>query len=173
MAKPTKKKPAAKKKAAPAKKKPVAKAKAKAKPAAKKPAAKKPAAKKPAAKKPTAMAKPPAPKHDPTREEVGGRDAIHVELGAKLAAMRGDEVQERAAIASAIDAFMQLAIAEGLPANASAYSAQCPEFFWEGSGMNPPVYARVPDATHDEIGRWFQLIVEGVRAYDARVGATA
>jgi len=169
MAKPTKKKPAAKKKAAPAKKKPVAKAKAKAKPAAKKPAAKKPAA-----KKPPAMAKPPAPaKHDPTRAEVGGRDAIHVELGAKLAAMRGDEVQERAAIASAIDAFMQLAIAEGLPANASAYSAQCPEFFWEGSGMNPPVYARVPDATHDEIGRWFQLIVEGVRAYDARVGATA
>ena len=166
MAKPTKKKPAAKKKAAPAKKKPAANAKPKAKA--------KPAAKKPAAKQPLAKAKPPAPaKHDPTREEVGGRDAIHVELGAKLAAMRGDEVQERAAIASAIDAFMQLAIAEGLPANASAYSAQCPEFFWEGSGMNPPVYARVPDATHDEIGRWFQLIVEGVRAYDARVGATA
>ena len=117
----------------------------------------------------------PAPKparRAPSIEEVGGRDAIHVELGAKLAAMRGDEVQERAAIASAIDAFMQLAIADGLPANASAYSAQCPEFFWEGSGANPPVYARVPDATHDEIGRWFQLIVEGVRAYDARVGAT-
>lgn len=177
MAKPTKKKPAAKKKAAPAKQKPaakakpIAKAKANAKPAASKPAAK---AKPPAKAKPAAKPKPVAPAtHDPTREEVGGRDAIHVELGAKLAAMRGDEVQERAAISSAIDAFMQLAIAEGLPANASAYSAQCPEFFWEGSGMNPPVYARVPDATHDEIGRWFQLIVEGVRAYDARVGATA
>ncbi|HEY5944770.1 MAG TPA: hypothetical protein VIV40_04735 [Kofleriaceae bacterium] len=109
----------------------------------------------------------------PTIAEVAGRDAIHVELGAKLAAMRGDEVQERAAIASAIDSYMRLAIADGLAPDASAYSARCPEFFWEGDAMNPPVYARVPDATHDEIGRWFQLIVEGVRAYDARVGAVA
>jgi hypothetical protein len=112
-------------------------------------------------------------RHAPTVHEVAGRDAIHVELGAKLAAMRGDEQQERAAIASAIDSFMQLAIADGLEPDASAYSAQCPEFFWEGDGANPPVYARVPDATHDEIGRWFQLIVEGVRAYDSRVGAAA
>jgi hypothetical protein len=87
--------------------------------------------------------------------------------------LRGDEQQERAAIASAIDAFMQIAIAEGLPAKTSAYEAMCPEFFWEGNGDNPPVYARVPDATHDEVGRWFQFIVEGVRAYDARVAATA
>ena len=94
-------------------------------------------------------------------------------LGEQLTATRGDETRERAAIASAINAFMQLAIANGAAANASAYSASCPEFFWEGDGANPPVYARVPDATHDEIGRWFQLIVEGVRAYDARVGATA
>jgi hypothetical protein len=113
-------------------------------------------------------------RRDPTVHEVAGRDAIHAELGAKLAAMRGDEQQERAAIASAIDSYMQLAITEnGLDADASAYVAQCPEFFWEGDGSNPPVYARVPDATHDEIGRWFQLIVEGVRAYDSRVGATA
>lgn len=108
----------------------------------------------------------------PTAIEIGGRDAIHVELGAKLASMRGDEVQERAAIASAIESFMQLAIAEGLAQTASAYAARCPEFFWEGDSANPPVYARVPDATHDEIGRWFKLIVEGVRAYDSRVGAT-
>jgi hypothetical protein len=112
-------------------------------------------------------------RRDPTVQEVAGRDAIHAELGAKLAAMRGDEQQERAAIASAIDSYMQLAIADGLEPDASAYVAQCPEFFWEGDGANPPVYARVPDATHDEIGRWFQLIVEGVRAYDSRVGATA
>ncbi len=85
--------------------------------------------------------------------------------------MRGDEVQERAAIASAIESFMQLAIADGLAHTTSAYAARCPEFFWEGDSANPPVYARVPDATHDEIGRWFKLIVEGVRAYDARVGA--
>jgi hypothetical protein len=111
--------------------------------------------------------------HAPTVYEVAGRDAIHAELGAKLAAMRGDEQQERAAIASAIDSYMQLAIADGLEPGASAYAAQCPEFFWEGDGANPPVYARVPDATHDEIGRWFQLIVEGVRAYDSRVGAAA
>ena len=111
---------------------------------------------------------------EPTlQQEVGGRDAIHVELGAKLANVRGDEPQERAAIASAIDSFMRLAIADGAATNASAYTARCPEFFWEGSGANPPVYARVPDATHDEIARWFQMIVEGVRAYDARVGATA
>jgi len=110
---------------------------------------------------------------DPSMEEVGGRDAIHVELGAKLATMRGDLVQERAAIATAIESFMRLAIADGLAADASAYTAQCPEFFWEGDGANPPVYARVPDATHEEIGRWFQLIVEGVRAYDTRVGAIA
>jgi hypothetical protein len=101
------------------------------------------------------------------------RESIHVALGEQLTATRGDEVQERAAIASAIDAFMKLAIADGLAANASAYKANCPEFFWEGDGANPPVYARVADATHDDIGRWFQLIVEGVRAYDARVGATA
>ena len=113
-------------------------------------------------------------RRDPTVQEVAGRDAIHAELGAKLASMRGDEQQERAAIAAAIDSYMQLAIAQdGLDANASAYVAQCPEFFWEGDGSNPPVYARVPDATHDEIGRWFQLIVEGVRAYDSRVGAAA
>jgi hypothetical protein len=111
--------------------------------------------------------------HAPTVQEVAGRDAIHAELGAKLAAMRGDEQQERAAIASAIESYMQLAIADGLEPGASAYAAQCPEFFWEGDGANPPVYARVPDATHDEIGRWFQLIVEGVRAYDSRVGASA
>ena len=110
---------------------------------------------------------------DPSVQDVGGRDAIHVELGAKLTAMRGDAAQERAAIASAIDSFMRLAIKNGLQADASAYTAQCPEFFWEGDGANPPVYARVPDATHEEIGRWFQLIVEGVRAYDARVGATS
>lgn len=108
----------------------------------------------------------------PSAFEVAGRDAIHVELGAKLASMRGDEAQERAAISSAIESFMQLAIADGLEPNASAYSARCPEFFWEGDGANPPVYARVPEATHDEIGRWFKLIVEGVRAYDTRVGAT-
>lgn len=107
----------------------------------------------------------------PSRIEVGGRDAIHVELGAKLASMRGDATQERAAISSAIESFMQLAIAGGLEPNASAYSARCPEFFWEGDGANPPVYARVPEATHDEIGRWFKLIIEGVRAYDTRVGA--
>jgi hypothetical protein len=108
----------------------------------------------------------------PTMTDVGGRDAIHVELGAKLAAMRGDEQQERAAIAAAIDSYMQCAISDGLAPDASAYAARCPDFFWEGDGTNPPVYARVPDATHDEIGRWFQLIVEGVRAYDARVGAS-
>ncbi len=96
------------------------------------------------------------------------KESIHTELGATLASLRGDEAQERVAIANAIDAFMQLAIAEGLPASTSAYEAQCPEFFWEGDGANPPVYARVPDATHDDIGRWFQFIVEGVRAYDAR-----
>jgi hypothetical protein len=112
-------------------------------------------------------------RHALTVQEVAGRDAIHAELGAKLAAMRGDEQQERAAIASAIESYMQLAIADGLEPDASAYAAQCPEFFWEGDGANPPVYARVPDATHDEIGRWFQLIVEGVRAYDSRVGASA
>ena len=100
------------------------------------------------------------------------RDAIHVELGKGLAAARGDEQQERAAIATAIEAFMKLAIAEGLAPNASAYAALCPEFFWEGDANNPPVYARVPDATHDEVGRWFKLLVEGVRAYDARI-ATA
>jgi hypothetical protein len=104
---------------------------------------------------------------------VGSRDAIHVELGAKLASTRGDEQQERAAITSAIESYMQLAIADGLAPTASAYAAQCPEFFWEGDGTNPPVYARVPDATHDEIGRWFQLIVEGVRAYDSRIGAAS
>jgi len=97
------------------------------------------------------------------------REGIHVSLGAQLTAKRGDEAEERAAIASAIDAFMTLAIAAGLAPTSSAYEAQCPEFFWEGDGKNPPVYARVPDATHDEIGRWFQFIVEGVRAYDARV----
>ncbi len=107
----------------------------------------------------------------PSPLEIAGRDAIHVELGAKLASMRGDEAQERAAISSAIESFMQLAIADGLAPDASAYSARCPEFFWEGDGANPPVYARVPEATHDEIGRWFKLIVEGVRAYDTRVGA--
>jgi hypothetical protein len=96
---------------------------------------------------------------------------IHIELGAQLTKKRGDEAQERAAIATAIHAFMQLAIAAGHPRNGSAYDAQCPEFFWEGDGKNPPVYARVPDATHDEIGRWFKLIVEGVRAYDTLVGA--
>jgi hypothetical protein len=111
--------------------------------------------------------------HAPSVQEVGSRDAIHVELGAKLASTRGDEQQERAAITSAIESYMQLAIADGLAPTASAYAAQCPEFFWEGDGTNPPVYARVPDATHDEIGRWFQLIVEGVRAYDSRVGASA
>lgn len=100
------------------------------------------------------------------------RESIHVALGAKLTSLRGDEEQERAAIATAIDEFMKLAIAEGLPATTSAYEAQCPEFFWEGDGANPPVYARVPDATHDEIGRWFQFIVEGVRAYDARAQVT-
>ena len=104
--------------------------------------------------------------------QVGSRDAIHVELGVQLTATRGDLVQERAAIAAAIDSFMRLAISNGLAPDASAYTAQCPEFFWEGDGANPPVYARVPDATHDDIGRWFQLIVEGVRAYDSRVGAT-
>lgn len=102
-------------------------------------------------------------------QSVAGRDAIHAELGTKLAAIRGDEQQERVAIASAIDSYMQLAIAQGLGPDVSAYAAQCPEFLWEGDGANPPVYARVPDATHDEIGRWFQLIVEGVRAYDSRV----
>jgi hypothetical protein len=107
----------------------------------------------------------------PSAFEAAGRDAIHVELGAKLASMRGDEAQERAAIASAIDSYMQLAISDGLEPTASAYVAKCPEFFWEGDGANPPVYARVPEATHDEIGRWFKLIVEGVRAYDTRVGA--
>lgn len=101
------------------------------------------------------------------------KQVIHVELGEKLAATRGDEQQEREAIASAIEAFMKLAIANGLAARTSAYEAQCPEFFWEGDGANPPVYARVPDATHDDIGRWFQLIVEGVRAYDANVSAKA
>jgi hypothetical protein len=101
------------------------------------------------------------------------REAIHVALGEQLTATRGDESGERAAFATAIDAFMKLAIANGLAANASAYTASCPEFFWEGDGANPPVYARVPDATHDEIGRWFKMIVEGVRAYDARIGATA
>jgi len=101
------------------------------------------------------------------------RHSIHVELGEKLTNVRGNEQEERAVIAQAIEAFMRHAIAKGLAANASAYAAQCPEFFWEGDGANPPVYARVPDATHEEIGRWFQLIVEGVRAYDARVGATA
>jgi hypothetical protein len=99
------------------------------------------------------------------------REGIHVELGAQLTSKRGDEAQERAVIASAINAFMQLAIANGHPAKGSAYDAQCPEFFWEGDGKNPPVYARVPDATHDEIGRWFQFIVEGVRAYDANITA--
>jgi hypothetical protein len=101
------------------------------------------------------------------------KQTIHVALGEKLASSRGDEQQERVAIADAIAAFMKLAIADGMPATTSAYDAQCPEFFWEGDSANPPVYARVPDATHDEIGRWFQLIVEGVRAYDARVSATA
>lgn len=115
---------------------------------------------KPAARKPTR----------PTPVLVT-KETIHTELGATLASLRGDEAQERVAIAKAIDAFMQLAIAEGLPATTSAYEAQCPEFFWEGDGANPPVYARVPDATHDEIGRWFQFIVEGVRAYDARTHA--
>jgi hypothetical protein len=117
----------------------------------------------------------------PTRKPTGKtgqqpaltREGIHVALGEQLTAKRGDETEERAAIASAINAFMQLAIASGAAANTSAYAASCPEFFWEGDGANPPVYARVPDATHDEIGRWFQLIVEGVRAYDAQVGATA
>lgn len=162
MAKSKKKKPLPKPKPKPKPKKPVkAAAKSKVKPKTKVPA-----------KQSTSAPAPQPARRAPSIEEIGGRDAIHVELGAKLAAMRGDEVQERAAIASAIDAFMRLAIADGLPANASAYSAQCPEFFWEGGGANPPVYARVPDATHDEIGRWFQLIVEGVRAYDARVGAT-
>jgi hypothetical protein len=99
------------------------------------------------------------------------RENIHIELGAQLTAKRGDEAQERTAIATAIHAFMQLAIADGHPKNGSAYEAQCPEFFWEGDGKNPPVYARVPDSTHDEIGRWFKLIVEGVRAYDSLVGA--
>ena len=110
---------------------------------------------------------------EPTIEKAGGRDAIHVELGAKLTATRGDLHEERAAIASAIDSFMRLAIANGLAPDASAYTAQCPEFFWEGDGANPPVYARVPDATHEEIGRWFKMIVEGVRAYDSRVGAVS
>ena len=110
---------------------------------------------------------------EPMPQDVGGRDAIHVELGAKLTATRGDAAQERVAIASAIDSFMRLAIKNGLASDTSAYTAQCPEFFWEGDGANPPVYARVPDATHEEIGRWFQLIVEGVRAYDAKVGATS
>ncbi|HEY5925519.1 MAG TPA: hypothetical protein VIV11_27730 [Kofleriaceae bacterium] len=108
---------------------------------------------------------------EPMQQVVGGRDAIHVELGAKLTATRGDLQQERDAIATAIESFMRLAIANGLAPDASAYTAHCPEFFWEGDGANPPVYARVPDATHDEIGRWFQLIVEGVRAYDTRIGA--
>src|SRR6266496_1058972 len=136
----SKKKPAAKKpapkKSAPRKpaKKPAAKKPAAKKPAAKKPAAKKPAAKKPATKKPAptkqrggrAVQKLPPPPPPLAPEQVlGGRDAVHVELGAKLAAMRGDEMQERAAIASAIDTFMQLAIAEGLPTDASAYTAQC------------------------------------------------
>lgn len=115
-----------------------------------------------------AKSKPGAANKKATPKASVTRESIHVELGAKLTSLRGDEQQERAAIATAIDAFMKLAIAEGLPATASAYDAQCPEFFWEGDGANPPVYARVPDATHDEIGRWFQFIVEGVRAYDAR-----
>lgn len=110
-----------------------------------------------------------------TREtpELVTKQAIHVGLGEKLTELRGDEQQERVAIADAIAEFMKLAIASGLPATTSAYDAHCPEFFWEGDSANPPVYARVPDATHDEIGRWFKLIVEGVRAYDARVSATA
>src|SRR6185503_3935510 len=83
---------------------------------------------------------------EPMPDKVVGRDAIHVELGAKLTATRGDHVQERAAIASAIESFMRLAIKNGLSEDASAYTAQCPEFFWEGDGANPPVYARVPDA---------------------------
>ncbi len=104
---------------------------------------------------------------------VTTREVIHSELGDELAATRGDEQKERAAIATAIEKFMKLAIAKGLPARASAYDAQCPEFFWEGDGACPPVYARVPDATHDDIGRWFQLIVEGVRAYDAQLTTKA
>jgi hypothetical protein len=167
-----KKKPAANKK--PAKKQPAARKK----PAAKKqPAAKKKhkptiTKKRRSSVKPTQKITPPPPPPAP-EQELGGKGAIHVALGAKLTSMRGDEAQERAAIASAIEAFMQLAISDGLPPQTSAYEAMCPEFFWEGDGANPPVYARVPDATHDEIGRWFQFIVEGVRAYDARASASA
>jgi hypothetical protein len=115
----------------------------------------------------------PAPKKTSGKTAALTRENIHIALGDQLTAKRGDEAGERTAIATAIHAFMQLAIADGHPKNGSAYEAQCPEFFWEGDGKNPPVWARVPDASHDEIGRWFKLIVEGVRAYDALVGAVS
>ena len=94
-------------------------------------------------------------------------DAIHVELGAKLASVRGDEQQERAAFASAIDAFMKLH-ASGQTGTA----VSCAEFLWEGDANNPPLYGRVADATMDETSRWFQYLVEEKQAYDARVTPT-
>ena len=133
----------AKKKAAKAKTKPKpkAKAKAKAKPKAK-------AKAKPAAKTKPALSP----------------DAIHVELGAKLASVRGDEREERAAFASAIDAFMKLHAG-----GQTATEVSCAEFLWEGDTNNPPLYGRVADATMDETSRWFQFLVEEKQAYDARI----
>ena len=150
-------------------------AKAKAKPKAKLKPQAKPKAKAKPAPKPTPARSPgairvepkPAPSPDATRAEPRpalSPDAIHVELGAKLASVRGDEREERAAFASAIDAFMKLHAS-----GKTATEVSCAEFLWEGDTSNPPIYVRVADATMDETSRWFQFLVEEKQAYDARV----
>ena len=101
----------------------------------------------------------------PPRSRPATRQAIHIELGEQLGEVRGDEARERVAFASAIDAFMQLELAGGAVADGSLSAVVCPAFFWEGDGANPPVWGRVADATHDEISRWFQILVEESRAW--------
>ena len=111
--------------------------------------------------KPKATAKPAA---KPTTEPTLSPRAIHVELGAKLASVRGDEREERAAFTRAIDAFMKLHAS-----GKTATEVSCAEFLWEGDTNNPPLYASVADATMDETSRWFQFLVEEKQSYDARV----
>ena len=139
-AKKAKKKTAAKK---PAAKKPVAKKSAAKKPVAKKPAAKKPPAKKPAAKSPPAVSAAAAEQERANDRYRPLADALVIDL----AACRGDEDKETAALQKALAGFEALRGGDDLPGG--------PEYFAEeGSVANPPALERVQGASEDDIYRW-------------------
>jgi hypothetical protein len=82
-------------------------------------------------------------------------------LARELGEARGDETQERDAIARAVTRFMEIKRAAGADPKAEPAELMCAEFFAEeGSVAQPPALERVTGATEEDVQRWRDLLAD-------------